>query len=195
MFRWLWISVTVIALIWVVGLGVFTSAINSYEALPKNVQADAIVVLTGGSHRTYAGIDLLEKGIAKRLFVSGVARDMDKQHFFNRFSVPKKFQKCCVEIGYEATNTKENALEVQRWANKYNIKSVLLVTSHFHMPRSLMEFQRSASELKIIPYAAKPELFKSQEEQKIEIKYFLLVGEYNKLIGACLRTIIVKAMK
>ena len=37
-------------------------------------QTDAIVVLTGGPKRIERGLDLMERGRAKRMLISGVAR-------------------------------------------------------------------------------------------------------------------------
>ena len=50
------------------------------ESSPDGKQsADAIVVLTGGVGRVGEGLSLLERGLGKKLFVSGVYRGVDVQ--------------------------------------------------------------------------------------------------------------------
>ena len=70
--------------IWAGGLFLFV------ERLPKSVEdattvTEAIVVLTGGSGRVRAGLDLLLAGRAERMFVSGVYRGVDVDSLFARF--------------------------------------------------------------------------------------------------------------
>ena len=45
-----------------------------------------------------------------------------------------------IELGRKAKNTIENAIETEEWIRKNNIKSIRLVTSSYHIPRSMQEF-------------------------------------------------------
>lgn len=77
-FRLLLMAVSVGSLVWASGLYRFSQLIP--QPLPDNqVATDAIVVLTGGAGRVGEGLSLLERGLAKKLFVSGVYRGVDVQ--------------------------------------------------------------------------------------------------------------------
>jgi hypothetical protein len=67
-----------LALAWAAGLARFAALIP--DRLDDDPRAtDAAVVLTGGSGRLDAGLDLLVRGRAGKLFVSGVYRGLDVQ--------------------------------------------------------------------------------------------------------------------
>ena len=66
----------VAAAIWSFGLFRFA------DAIPERVEdaatrTDGIVVLTGGSRRLGEGLELLSRGLAEKLFVSGVYQGVD----------------------------------------------------------------------------------------------------------------------
>ena len=70
-FRTFVVLLLILSLVWVGGLVSFVAYIPQSSPVVTR-QADAIVVLTGGSERLPAGIGLLEEGVADRLFVTGV---------------------------------------------------------------------------------------------------------------------------
>mgnify|MGYP001311753303 CR=1 FL=1 len=74
--RLLLVVIVVLVVGWAVGLQVFASSLPE-TADPALAKTDAIVVLTGGSGRLIEGLDLLKKGLAEKLFVSGVYRGVD----------------------------------------------------------------------------------------------------------------------
>src|SRR5262249_22163212 len=130
-------------------------------ATPPAVEAqgrptDAIVVLTGGSLRLESGIELLREGKGRKLFVSGVNQqvDLDKllrisgnsRDWFMDLAV------CCVALGHEADDTLGNARETARWIRQQGFRSLRLVTAWYHMPRSLLEFDRAMPEIDILAH-------------------------------------------
>jgi len=51
---------------------------------------------------------------------------------------------CCVTLGYESADTRDNADETARWLASHKAKSVRLITSDWHMRRAAHELGRVA---------------------------------------------------
>ena len=108
-------------------------------------RTDAIVVLTGGPKRIERGLDLLERGRAQRMLVSGVARTVRPQELAAEYEKAALFE-CCVDLGRESVDTRSNAEEVARWIEKRKFTSLRLVTTDWHMPRARFELSRRLPE-------------------------------------------------
>ena len=150
------------------------------------VEADGIIVLTGGERRVEAGVGLLAKGLGKRLLISGVNPSTNKQALIRvTHSDPQLFE-CCVDLGREAINTIGNAEEATDWIKKNHYQKVYVVTNDYHMPRSLRELNRLMPDINFIAYpisegAGEQSLLRQLGELR------LLASEYIKFIGAELR--------
>lgn len=118
------------------------------EALPK---ADGIVALTGGGERLDTAVALLERGVGKRLLVSGVAQETTKETVGKMADGGRRFA-CCADLGYAAEDTHGNAEEASQWARDNHFDSLVIVTSRYHMPRTLREFSAAMPEVTLIPY-------------------------------------------
>ena len=105
-------------------------------------QTDAIVVLTGGAKRIERGLELLERGRAKRMLVSGVARTVRPVELSSQYEGSARLFECCIDLGREAIDTRSNAEEVARWMAKHRFGSVRLITTDWHMPRARFELSR-----------------------------------------------------
>jgi uncharacterized SAM-binding protein YcdF (DUF218 family) len=105
-------------------------------------QTDAVVVLTGGANRMERGLDLLKRGRAKRMLVSGVARTVRPGELAERYPGHDNLFGCCIDLGREAVDTRSNAEEVSRWMAKNKLSSLRLVTTDWHMPRARFELSR-----------------------------------------------------
>lgn len=120
---------------------------------PVSPRADAIVALTGGSgKRIQAGIQLLEREAGQRLLVSGVNVSVDTRDLIKTAGGTEALFACCIDIGRMASSTRENAIETAAWARENKFDTLILVTSDYHMPRSLLWFRSKASDIEIIPY-------------------------------------------
>ncbi len=140
----------VIAALLITGLGSgFTIFMNRIAAYSKTGirKADGIVVLTGGPERIKTGLALLKSGKGRRLLISGVNEHTtaDELNRKNGYGGYKTVFACCVDIGRRAHDTESNAAEAVQWAQHHGFKSLLLVTSDYHMPRSIVEFSRYLS--------------------------------------------------
>ena len=67
--------IALLLFIWLLGFIYFIYSIQTEVDEPK-IKADAVVVLTGGSNRLAIGFEILNKKLAKRMFISGVANNV-----------------------------------------------------------------------------------------------------------------------
>ena len=126
-------------------------AAESVPAMAR--QADAIVALTGGSGlRIAAGIDLMTAGRGQRLLISGVNPDVDMDDLVALAGGSPDTYACCVDIGYRAETTIGNADETAAWAYERGYTHLIIVTSDYHMPRSLLLLQRAMPDITLQPY-------------------------------------------
>lgn len=148
---------------------------------------DAIVVLTGGSERLAQGFRLLAEHKAQKLFVSGVYRGVEVRELLERSQRRPESLSCCVTLGYEADDTRGNAIETAAWMAANGFASLRLVTAAYHMPRSLLEFRRAMPNLEIIAHPVFPETFKHRDWWRWPGTTTLLAREYVKYLFAHLR--------
>ena len=126
----------------------FVSSLPTAPAkLPK---ADGIVALTGGNERLDTAVALFERGVGKRLLVSGVSEQTTKQTV-GKLSEGRRRFACCADIGY-AEDTHGNAEETAQWARDNRFSSLVIVTARYHMPRTLQEFSTAMPNVTLIPY-------------------------------------------
>ncbi|MEM9739418.1 MAG: YdcF family protein [Pseudomonadota bacterium] len=112
---------------------------------------EGVTALTGGSGiRIAAALELLENGAGKRLLISGVNPSISRDEVAARAGGSNTLYDCCVDIGYEATTTEENADEVSAWANAHGFVRIALVTSDYHLPRAKLLLSARAPELELV---------------------------------------------
>ena len=151
-------------------------------------RADAIVVLTGGEFRIQAGLRLLAEGRGKRLLISGVNRANSRALVLKRLGTPSDaLLTCCIDIGYSAHDTVGNAEETFDWATNHRYKSLLVVTSNYHMPRSLVELSRVLPGVELIAYPVISPNARLHTWWQHPGTARLVVSEYLKLLPAMAR--------
>ncbi|NLH80000.1 MAG: DUF218 domain-containing protein [Phyllobacteriaceae bacterium] len=171
------------SLLFGLGFVVFAFVVTSSEE-PADPHADAIVALTGGRDRVMEAIELLTAGRGRRLLISGVhpltrAADIQKLTETDRDMFA-----CCIDLGRTALSTAGNAEEAAAWVKQHGYKSLIVVTSAYHMPRSLVELDRALPNVRKVPFAV------SHPDLNLETWYLhpttakLLFGEYLKYIVA-----------
>jgi uncharacterized SAM-binding protein YcdF (DUF218 family) len=151
---------------------------------------DAIVVLTGGSLRLQSGIDLLREGKGRKLFVSGVNQQVDLDDLLGVSGPAPDWALCCIVLGHEADDTLGNAQETAQWIRGQGFRSLRLVTAWYHMPRSLLEFDRAMPEIDIVAHPVFPDQVKQEHWWAWRGTAVLLVNEYLKYLGALSRPLI-----
>ena len=146
-------AVLVVALLWLAGLVAFADRVQRAAPPDPTPQADGIVALTGASDaRIQESMDLLRAGKGRRLLVSGVNRQVSREQLKRLTTAPSALYDCCVDLGFDAVNTVGNAQEIAAWSRAKGFKSLIVVTSDYHMPRSLLEIHGAAPEAALIPY-------------------------------------------
>lgn len=174
-------SLILIACLWFLGLLWFSSQIpQDKNTLPEN-SADAIVVLTGGSGRLDYALQLLAEGKGKALFISGVGKDVTLEDVLRQApeDVSQRINKKNIILGHEGENTIGNAQEIKNWLEKTHYKKIIVVTSNYHMPRSILELSNAMPEISI---TTAPVIANDNE---------MLLSEYHKYLASKLRHIFI----
>lgn len=192
---WLvWLSLLVLlvgAAVWAVGLVRFVDGLpRAVVASPET--ADAVVVLTGGSKRLEEGVALLEARSAPVLFVSGVDERVDAAGIRalvvdGAARLNDDLVDCCLVLGYGASDTIGNARETQIWMTVGNRRSLLLVTSNYHMPRARLEFAHAMPDVQVIPHPVIPTDVRLDSWYRYPGTLALLANEYSKYLFASAR--------
>lgn len=136
----------------IVGFAFFADHVSRLAPPAASTRAEGIIVLTGGSQRIQAAIDLLEEGKGKRLLISGVNPQTSRDLLRKATGAESPLFNCCVDIDIAALDTIGNADEGAKWINRNHFASVILVTNNYHMPRSIMELKRKSSDVAIIAW-------------------------------------------
>lgn len=122
------------------------------EEVELQGSADGIVVLTGGSSRVADAIELLSEGRGKRLLITGVYRATTAAEIKRVAPAYERLIACCVDLDHSAVNTVGNAVETKRWVTAHRIRSLVVVTSNYHMPRAMVELGRQLPDVRLIPF-------------------------------------------
>jgi uncharacterized SAM-binding protein YcdF (DUF218 family) len=169
-----------------VGFIGFLSQLRGAEIKPER-QADGIVVLTGGSSRVSDAIDLLAGGYGKRLLISGVHPTNDASDISRSLPESKPLINCCVDLDRSAINTRSNAAQTRRWAHERGFKSLIVVTSNYHMPRAIVELSHAMPDIDLIPFAVVGEKWRDEPWWTSGPTFRLLLSEYVKYVAAEVR--------
>lgn len=170
------------------GFLAFVAAIERTER-PAVGRADAIVALTGGSQRIGDAIDLLADGRGRRLLISGVNERTSRDEIARLNPNQEHWIDCCIDLDYRARNTIGNAIETRRWMRRHGFTSIAVVTSNYHMPRTLVELHHALDEGEtVIPYPVVSEGFDIAHWWTDPATARLVGAEYLKFLVAWLRT-------
>ncbi len=127
-------------LVFIGGFFEFTNRIPRQK--PANIaKADAIVVLTGGKSRVIDALKLLAEKKGSRLLISGVHQTTSLKSLRKIAPSQSALLDCCVDLDKAARNTIGNAAETATWVSSNKFKSLIVVTSSYHMPRGLAELK------------------------------------------------------
>ena len=142
---------------------------RTQETIPR---ADVAVVLAGmvnsltgkkdrpefisSADRILLAADLLRQGRIDTILISGgtglISQAGESEaKILRRWLLKQGFRKEQILIEPDSRNTAENAMETAKLAHKQEWKKILLITSAFHMPRSVLCFQKVGMEVIPIP--------------------------------------------
>ena len=160
------------------------------EYSPK--RASNIVILTGGSNRIRDGLKIIKNlessaiintkllisGTGKGFTISNVKKLLPKNKSLNMFL------KCCIELDNKSKNTHSNAIETLKWTKKNNIKTFILITSNYHMPRAALEFKAQMPNFEIITHPITPKKHDISNWMHSFETFSLIFIEYSKFLIA-----------
>ena len=159
-----------VLLIWALGF-VWFALFLPQPAPPE--ASDGVIVLTGGTGRIDRGLELLRSGKTRQLLVSGVDREVRPSEFAAEFKVEPQLMRCCVTLGFEATDTRSNAREAARWMAEHKLRTVRIVTTDWHMRRAAYEIELARPEgIRVI-----------RDSVKSSPSLRILIVEYHKLLA------------
>jgi uncharacterized SAM-binding protein YcdF (DUF218 family) len=169
-----------------IGFAGFLLQLRGAEAEPAD-RADGIVVLTGGSSRVSDAMELLAGGYGGRLLISGVHPTNAASDISRSLSDNQSLLRCCVDLDRSAVNTRSNAAETRRWAHERGFKSLIVVTSNYHMPRAILELSHAMPDIQLIPFAVIGDKWRDEPWWTSGANTRLLLSEYVKYLATEVR--------
>ena len=183
------IAVTIACIIlgaFVFGFALFAANVMRDHPVSEET-ADGIIVLTGGDFRIPEAGRLLQQKRASRLLISGVNAVTTRDDLLKLSGIDRALFDCCVDVGYAAQDTLGNAEEARTWATSRNLNRLIIVTSNYHMPRSLAELALALPSAELIPDAVVPRKFRSGAWWAHPGAARLLLSEYVKFLPVAAR--------
>lgn len=172
----------------VAGFFAFVGTLARQERAPEG-RTDGIVALTGGAQRIGDAIDLLAAGYGRRLLITGVNERTSREEIARLNPTQRELIACCVDLDYRARNTIGNAIETRRWMRTHHFSTVAVVTSNYHMPRTLVELDHALQESeRIVPHPVVTEGFDADSWWHSPPAARLVASEYVKFLVSWLRT-------
>jgi uncharacterized SAM-binding protein YcdF (DUF218 family) len=154
-------------------------------AITRN--ADGIVVLTGGPSRIADAIDLLAAGRGRRLLITGVHPTTNLAEIARLVPETQRTLASSIDLDHEAINTVGNAIETKRWIRERGYRSVIVVTSNYHMPRAMAELANQLPGITLIPFPVVTERLRAEPWWSSSTTARLLFAEYTKYVLAVTR--------
>jgi uncharacterized SAM-binding protein YcdF (DUF218 family) len=155
------------------------------EEVPLARSADGIVVLTGGASRLSDAIELLAAGRGQRLLISGAYRATNQSEII-RLNPEFARVVCCVDFDH-SRNTLGNAIETRRWAQMRGFRSLIVVTSSYHMPRAMAEIAHQLPDATLVAFPVVSDRLRSEPWWASGNTMKLIVSEYLKYLYAQVR--------
>ena len=185
--RWI-AALAVLATIWLAGLLAFADRVERMTPAADRGRADGIVVLTGASdERINAALRLLSAGRGERLLVSGVNRQVQRQELRAVTAGSNRLFDCCVDLGFDAEDTLGNAQEIAAWSDAKGYDSLIVVTSDYHMARSMLEIRGQMRDAELIPYAVGTPSLNTDSWWRSETGVRRMTLEYSKYLAVLVR--------
>jgi uncharacterized SAM-binding protein YcdF (DUF218 family) len=157
------------------------------EEVVLDRSADGIVVLTGGTSRVTDALELLAARRGKRLLITGVNPGTTTADIARQVAGYDRLLSCCVDLDYSAINTLGNAVETRRWAIDRGFRSLVIVTSAYHMPRALAEIAHQLPDATLIPYPVVSDRLRIEPWWSNGATTRLVLSEYFKYLFAHVR--------
>ncbi|MEC8100472.1 MAG: YdcF family protein [Pseudomonadota bacterium] len=155
----------------------FYLSIKNYQiTYNKNIQG--IAVLTGGKGRISEGLEVFKSYKDIYLLISGVDKSIKIEEILpaNLLNNQKVFTDTISET------TRDNAIAIIKWAKKYNIRHIKIITSDYHMPRSMIVLSKNTKNLSFYAHPVKSNIDIMLGDLKSLNKLNFLMKEYFKYL-------------
>ncbi|HET6307574.1 MAG TPA: YdcF family protein [Rhodopila sp.] len=151
------LPVVILALLgcWLGGFAWFLHATRRL-AEPPPPHTDGIVALTGGAGRVELALRLLANGRADKLLLSGIGGGSDLTTLGRLAGVETGLLADRITLGRYAASTRGNGVETAAWAEQNRIRTLIVVTASFHMPRALAELRQALPDVTLYPMPVHP---------------------------------------
>ena len=125
------------------------------------------------------------------MLISGVGEGVSRAVFVQELGLDDHQAEllfCCVELDFEAGNTRGNAIATRTWAVGHKMRSIRLVTASYHMPRALVVFARELPEFDLYQWPVVPADLNLSSWWRDRAMIRLLSREYAKYLAETIRT-------
>ncbi|MCZ8184378.1 MAG: YdcF family protein [Beijerinckiaceae bacterium] len=173
----------------VLGTILFAARLDRREPVALR-PAEGIVVLTGGADRILDGLDLLEKRLGQRLFISGVNAQTRAETLKRQWPGRDTLFACCIDLDFRARNTYGNAIETRDWVQRHGFSSLILVTASYHVPRAQLEFATAMPYVALQVYPVVPEASRINRWWQEPVLTRILLLEFVKYSAARARILV-----
>lgn len=162
---------------WAAGFVWFIRVTDRPAPLPA--QADGIVALTGGAARVETALHLLAEGRGDVLLISGIGGGAELAALARRAGLEPTPYADRVTLGRAAASTRGNAAETREWAQAHGIRTLIVVTAYYHMPRAMAELRRALPDVTLYPF---PVLVSAGTGRPRPVSLKMLAEEYMKYL-------------
>ncbi len=114
--------------------------------VPGSAKLDAVFVLAGGENRIGTGLNALREGKGDQLFILGTGHSVVPESILPGYDdFPAEFRRRIHIEGWSET-TLENASSAKEIVGDRKLRSIVLVTSDYHMPRAYVALRNTIPE-------------------------------------------------
>ena len=141
---------------------------------------------SGGASRITDAFELLAAKRGQRLLISGANRSTNAGEMSRLHPEFEPIVRCCVDFD-RSLNTLGNAVETRKWAEARKVRSLIVVTSNYHMPRAIVELSHAMPDVTLIPFAVIGEKWRDEPWWTSGATLRLLLSEYVKYVAVEVR--------
>jgi uncharacterized SAM-binding protein YcdF (DUF218 family) len=141
---------------WCVGFLWFQAETRRHPP-PPPPHVDGIVALTGSAGRVQLALRVLAGDGARQLLITGIGGNADRTALAHAVGMDLAPLAARITLGHYAATTRGNAIETAAWAVQNSIRSLIVVTTAWHMPRALAELKQALPDVRLYPLPVAPD--------------------------------------